>query len=192
MKLKLALAFALLLAASVARADSVSTTYGPVYIPDGSVVTSIVYSDIDWLQATVSFSFSDGIGVVENQQMFGMVGWIDFTTPVSNLSFNWYGPNFDDLGYDAPDSGTMSFAGPLSYLGWASDNYGSGSGIDSMTYMLDATDPPASVPEPPTVAMLLLGLAAIGLAFMLYLFVRVVIEYRHDTRIAKDREEHGW
>jgi hypothetical protein len=210
MKLTLALA-ALLLAASVAGADQINTAQGPVYIPNGSSITIEQSIPDPWgesagpglpsgLPATLlDFIFADGYGQIITAGIYGELGSINFITPVAGLSLGydsdgtdfWVMDNLEDL-YGYPDSsggiGTANWSGP----GILAVNFGSGdgsAGIDSMTYSLDG---PHSVPEPPTVAMLLLGLAVIGVAFLLYLFVRIIVEYRHDTRIAKDREEHGW
>jgi hypothetical protein len=176
MKLKLAVAFAVLLFAVAVKADEVPAGYGTAYIPDGSVVTSpITYSNNGEPEATFSFSFADGTGTFWDQGPEGAGGTIDFTTPVSALSVDWYGADFvagDNLGdeyytpsdYDTP-TGTVAFAGPgITSMQWAVPNNTGLAGIESMTYTLDAADPPAdppSVPEPPSLLLLGMGLAAL-------------------------------
>jgi len=171
MKLKLAVAFAVLSFASVARADDVSTPVGSVYIPNGSTVTSIEPVSVDYYpNYLVSFTFADGYGEVTTQGVYGMTGSLDFITPVAGLSLDWDGQYFwaaDNIGdtFGFPDnsssSGTIGWAGP----GITLVNFGSGSadaGVDSMTYALDG---PASVPEPSSLLLSGMGLTAlIGLA----------------------------
>jgi hypothetical protein len=178
MKMKLATAFAVLLFASMVRADEIGTTYGAVYIPDGSTVTSISYVP-GYIDAIVSFTFADGTGVANALGVFSATGSINFTTPVCGLSFDWYGPGWwatDNLGDvytppieafsgGEPSTGTATFAGPgISSIEWATEDNFSVAGIESMTYTLDSTDPPG-VPEPSSLLLSGLGLAAlIGLA----------------------------
>jgi hypothetical protein len=169
MKTTLIVAFAVLLFASVARADEVTTDLGVLYIPDGSVVTSIGEVTFDGVECpVVSFSFADGTGMAEEQGPMGAIGSINFTTPVSGLSFYLYGPYqsaTDNLGdaYFMPDSfeGTVAFAGPgITSIDWEiGDNTGL-AGIESMNYTLDGTDPP-NVPEPSSLLLSGIGVAAL-------------------------------
>ena len=180
MKTTLVVAFALMLFSSVARSDEVSA-YGVLYVPDGSTVTSIAYINPgEAPEAVVSFTFADGSGVFYDAGPFGAWGSIDFTTPVSDLSFDWYAPTFhatDNLGdvYNPPlqplsndpaITGTAIFAGPgISSIQWSSYVNSGQVGIESMNYTLDGTDPP-NVPEPPSLLLSGMGLAAlIGLTF---------------------------
>lgn len=87
MKAKLVAAFAVLLFASAVHADEITTDLGVLYIPDGSVVTSIGEVIFEGIPCpVVSFSFADGTGTAEDQGPAGAIGSINFTTPVSDLS----------------------------------------------------------------------------------------------------------
>jgi hypothetical protein len=175
--MKLALAFALLLVASIARADGVETNQGPVYIPNGSTITSEQSIPDPWgesagpglpsgLPATLlDFTFADGSGQIITAGIYGELGSIDFATPVAGLTISWVGDYFwladnvgDSFGYpnNNSSSGTSYWSGP----GILVVNFGSGvgsAGVNSMTYALDG---PASVPEAPLWLMLVLGVGA--------------------------------
>jgi hypothetical protein len=176
MKMKLALALAVLFFASFAHADSVSTPDGTLVIPAGAVVTSIgisptVQSQYGWAVYQVNFDFADGTGFTVGDNADGYGGKLDFTTPVSDVSFDWFGFQFE-----AQDSAGDNFfpnydPGPLSP---AVEDF-PGSGITYLTwYSAEATggityiDPNAdsqTVPEPSSLLLSGIGLAAlIGLA----------------------------
>lgn len=179
MKVKFAVAFAVLLFASVARADGIETDNGLVYIPDGSVVTSLLDTEPDL--TVVSFTFADGTGVADANGVFGAGGTINFTVPVSDLSFGWVGngngpgyvfdvtDNVGDIFHPSPTpsdpypplTGTETFAGPgITSLGWGT--YSVPGGISSLNYTLDTTAP---VPESSSLLLSGMGLAVlIGLA----------------------------
>jgi len=181
MKLKLAVAFAVLLLASAVRADGIQTDAGLVYIPGGSTITSIQDIPDPWAEtgsgliaSVVDFTFADGSGQITTAGIYGELGSIDFTTPVADLVLNWDGNDsyafwmLDNIGdcFCNPNnggiSGTVNWSGP----GISSVGFGSGdgdAGIDSVTYALDGPAP--SVPEPSSLLLSGIGLAAlIGLA----------------------------
>jgi hypothetical protein len=181
MKLKLAVALAVVFFASQAHADEVQTPVGPVYIPNGSTITLEQSIPDPWGETAgpglpsaipavlLQFTFADGSGQITTAGIYGELGFIDFTTPVADLSLNWDGNDSyafwiaDNIGdcFCNPNnggiSGTVNWSGPGIY----SFQFGSGdgdAGIDSMTYALDG---PASVPEPSTLLLSGMGLAAL-------------------------------
>jgi hypothetical protein len=187
--MKLALAFALLLVASIARADG--TNVDGVIVPAGATVTSVstVPGYIPCFCMVVSFSFADGNGWGETLGPAGMLGALNFTEPVSGFSLDWYGGYFgasDNVGdsYLEPYSyylstGTVEFGGAgITSIEWGFSVNSGLEGIESMIYTV--ADPP-SAPEPSELAFLALGISPLALA--IFLAGRA---YR------KDREEHGW
>src|ERR1700733_10420081 len=127
MKLKLAVALAVLFIASQAHADTVVTdTFeaGPLVwtIPDGSTVTGQTQSELgdnpfnplafttNEPVNTLEYSFADGTGEVSYSEVQAF-GEIQFSTPVSDLSFSWLGgfpffeaeDNAGDFFYDSVD-----------------------------------------------------------------------------------------
>jgi hypothetical protein len=177
MKVKLALAFAVLLFASIARADSIPTVSGVVDIPDGSLITSVVTNpNIEDGQSIVSFTFADGTGTETAEGVYAEWGSITFTTPVANLSFVWNGGPYEggaDYDFQVGDNvgdnsvftsvltGTAAFAGPgITSLSWGAPSNMSPTGISSMIYTLDSPETP-SVPEPSSLLLSAVGLAAL-------------------------------
>lgn len=172
MKIKLAVAFAVLLFAVRAHADGISTDSGVVFIPDGSTINSIQnlgYQPFGYDESIVSFTFADGTGTASAYGGLGAGGTLDFTNPVSDPSFEWEGLTFsasDNVGdsfssYPSFDtSGTVTWQGPgITSMQWISAN--EGGGIAS----LDPTPNSQSVPEPSSLLLSGIGLAAlIGLA----------------------------
>jgi len=176
MKVKLAVAFAVLLFATLARADQIDTSTGPITIPSGSTVTAIDFIPIphglEWGNTSlVSYSFSDGTGESEGNSLLGYTGTIDFTTPVSDVSFAWLGVTLFTADDNVGDSyicdtictsGTGAFPGTgITEITWqAGDEVG---GITSLAFTLDASDPPdpPSVPEPSSLLLSCMGLAAL-------------------------------
>jgi hypothetical protein len=170
MRKQLVVAFAVLSFASLAHADGINVD-GAV-IPNGSVVTSVQQMSFEGFPATlVSFSFADGTGWIENQYAFGSIGALDFTTPVSDLSLDWYGDfflasdNVGDVYYESNEdnspTGIAAFAGPgITSVQWGFSVNSGTAGIESVSYTLDGTDPP-SVPEPSALLLSGAGLAAL-------------------------------
>lgn len=173
MRAKLAVAFAVLMFAALARADDITTPTGNLYIPDGSTVTAFgilpttpLQEELFGDQYYVDYSFSDGTGVTEGNYLAAYAGAINFTEPVSSVTFDWLkdidfaaGDNLGDS-FTAPGnvfvgSGTETFQGTdITQIQW----YGAGLnvGIASMSY---------TVPEPSSLLLSGIGLAAlIGLA----------------------------
>jgi PEP-CTERM motif len=173
MKVKLAVAFAVLLFASLSHADQINTSTGLITIPSGSTVTAIEFIPFphgpEWGNASlVDYSFSDGTGETEGNSLLGYTGTIYFTSPVSGLSFAWLGVTLFAASDNVGDSflcdtscpaGIAAFQGTsVSEINWqAGDEIG---GITSMTFTVDASDPP-SVPEPSSLLLSGMGLAAL-------------------------------
>ena len=168
MKMKLAVAFAVLLFAVVVRADTVNVNGIPMIIPDGSTVTSVTTSETPFgdLTYNVDYSFADGTGSTEFQLHSGDLstnGEVFFTSPVSELEFSYFGNPFlvgDNLGDDffGPEGSTSysgTFAGPgITSISWQGFTFVDG--ITSLSY---------TVPEPSSLLLSGMGLAAlIGLA----------------------------
>lgn len=176
MKMKLAVASAVLLFASLAQADQIDTSTGVVTIPDGSTVTAVDLipfpHGIEWGNTSlVDYSFLGGTGETEGNSLLGFTGTIDFTSPVSDVSFAWLGVTLFTASDNVGDSficdtscaaGTAAFPSTgITEITWqAGDEVG---GISSLTFV-DPPDPP-SVPEPSSLLLSGMGLTAlIGLA----------------------------
>jgi hypothetical protein len=162
----LGIALLMLVFASVARADSIESPFGPLIIPSGSQVTSTFTSPgiFGSLVYGVNFQFTDGTGFDED----GFIqsdGGITFTVPVTNLSFSGIlGTGGEcDLGTSSGPlvnvfpCGNFDFtlSGPITGIGWFAESPGY-SGIESLSFTVDAGDPPTS-------SLVLLGVGLIGL-----------------------------
>jgi hypothetical protein len=171
MKMKLAIAFAVLFFALQARADEIQTSDGTMYIPDGSTVTSITSVLEPYDQGyvyTIDFSFDGGTGVASGNGYVGYGGNLYFTQPVSDLMLDWVGFPMtitdnvgDDFYFDTFDGngqydmGTAFFSGPgITSIFWAS-----GADIQGGISSLDPT--PADTPEPSALLLSAIGLTAL-------------------------------
>jgi|HubBroStandDraft_6_1064221.scaffolds.fasta_scaffold360790_2 hypothetical protein len=169
MKLELVVALAVLFFASMAHADTIKSANGEITIPDGSTVTSVtVIPNPDgpfWGNVTlIDYSFADGTGDTEGNSLLGYWGTINFDSPVSDVSFDW----FDSASFEASDnvgdtygapcegcSGVGSFPGTgVTQINWqAADEVG---GITSLS-----TQNSQSVPEPSSLPLSGIALAAL-------------------------------
>jgi hypothetical protein len=177
MKMKLAVALAVLFFAFQAHADS-----GPIeiddgiYIPAGSTITSNTSAPMPQepglLVYTVDFSFDGGTGDVSGNAIEGFAGGLVFTIPVEEVTFSWVGEPFtatDNLGdefdtiFDTPEgpTGTTTFSGTgITEIGFTSGDLSAG-GITSIDPIPDSQ----SVPEPSSLLLSVIGLAALLCVF---------------------------
>jgi hypothetical protein len=198
MKVRLAAAFAVLLFASVLRADTLIVGYNPVTIPDGSTITSeLAFFDplYGFPTSYVGYTFADGTGFSEAEVTeFGSWGTLDFSTPLISITFDWFGGPFYavdnegeafDYGSNDSGSGTETFSGTgITQITWQSN---SAAGIESMSYTLDG---PTPAPEPSSLLLLGIGLAGLIGLVRRNRFVRlrtsndVFAEPENDTSLA--------
>jgi hypothetical protein len=184
MKMKLAVALVVLFFASQAHADGIETSEGFLTIPDGSTVTSL-YAEPGTEPAdpweppavyVVDYSFAGGTGSAQGSAETGYEGVIDFSSPVTDLTFGWFGDPLR-VGDNAGDSflgivitgGQETFSGPdITQVTWYSDF--TAGGITSLSYVVESTGSPASLPEPSSLILSGIGLAAlIGLKLKAWL-----------------------
>jgi len=165
MKIKLAVAFAVLLFATLARADAVNVDGILLVIPDGSTVTSVTTSEPpSGFDVEVDYSFAEGFGSTEflsNNGAPASIGEVVFTGNVSNLVVYIFGADFEVNGlYFNFGGGVQTDSTPIvgADIEWQTDDIEAG--ITSMSYTVDA-----NVPEPSSLLLSGMGLAAlIGLA----------------------------
>jgi len=178
--MKCALAVLALFAVSTtARADSVSSPFGPLYYPDGATVTSVSETNVLTQQEawTLDYSFADGTGDAIAPGLDGEGGGIQFSTPITSITFSYVWTDDDGYPFDVIFSGGQTFSSTsasgtqtidfdenvtgLRWIGGLEDE-GTG-GITSLSYALDG--PPVATPEPGELLLSAFGLAAIfGLA----------------------------
>jgi hypothetical protein len=184
-KLTVTLAIALLtfVLAPLARADSITTPSGLLIIPDGSQVTSVFVVPMFgscFNIIGVDFQFQGGTGsTISCTNVEGNNTNITFTVPVTDLSLTAIIPPEDNAGLSAlsadgvgvfafacsndpfpnplhPCPGTidLTLSGPISDLFLFS--FETFSGIESLSFTVDAGDPPTS-------SLIFLGVGLIGL-----------------------------
>jgi hypothetical protein len=195
MKVKLALAFAALLFATLAHADSLTDGNGTIYYPNGSTITSYTYVPSTAAngflgESVIDFQFAGGYGVANNFLPADdeESGSITFTSPFSDLLVGWAGDIYMNFvgpngeigsvcdgvavapGACGPDasgelSGMTFITGPVSSISW--DTLSNYNGAAGITSL---TDPVQGVPEPSS-----LLLSGISLAALLGLFGKLKI-----------------
>jgi hypothetical protein len=91
MKLKLAVAFAVLLFTTATQADSVTDDGDVLIIPTDSTIASEYDASVFGMPSglVASFTLNDGSGTAEGQFMQGDGGEILFSEPVLNLTLTW-------------------------------------------------------------------------------------------------------
>ncbi len=144
-----------------------------IVIPDGSTITSEIYSPAGTTTATgawtVNYVFADGFGFTAGDINDGTAGSIHFNVPVSNLTIQWHTsfifsisgsgvifnpPRCTPPFINCPAEGTATFTSDVSGFNWDSNHTGYG-GVESMSY---------TVPELSSLALLPLGLIGILIA----------------------------
>jgi hypothetical protein len=174
----LGIALLMLVLAPMASADLITTPTGILVIPDGSQVTSVFL--VSPVVFGVDFQFQGGTGSTFGNVLDGYLGKITFTVPVTNLSFTaimltQVGSIFADApSGQVPVFGCSDFpplpptnpcpgqpfditlSGPIDRLFWTSAFVTSLSGIESMSFTVDAGDPPTS-------SLILFGFGLMGL-----------------------------
>jgi hypothetical protein len=175
------LAFFAVLACSSVRADVYDSTYGPLYYPDGASITAVgpVYFGTQFTEQ-LSYSFADGTGVTDDPVVDGDVGSIDFTTPITAVTFDYTSDEPFDVTFDSvlgaagdlteefpAGSGTetVDFTSNVDEIFWIENpaSFGWG-GITSLSYTEDS---PVPTPEPPSILLAGIGLVAL-LAFRFF------------------------
>jgi PEP-CTERM motif len=149
-------------------ADSVNTPNGTLFIPDGSTITSEYDTPPGSPMqpyTTLYFSFADGTGQVTGQTDNGEGGFLAFTVPVFDVSFQWTGFYFtasDNVGDSftnyppgTNEPATVDFSGTgITKITFSSSN--DTGGITSISYAEDG--PSLPVPEPSSLFLLVAGL----------------------------------
>jgi hypothetical protein len=170
MLFKLLTGFALsaLLACSV-KADPYPSPYGPLYYPDGATITEIGAESYPGQFYYLDYSFADGTGVTFAPGRDGEVGDIEFSTPITAITFDYvwtgdFGFPFDvnvdgeTLSYSAAaGTETVTFGRSVSGLQWIGGLADAGEGgITSLSY--------TEAPEPGSLPLAGIGIVAL-LAF---------------------------
>jgi hypothetical protein len=175
-KLTVTLAIALLMfvIAPIASADLITTPTGILVIPDGSQVTSVFLATP--VSFGVDFQFQGGTGSTSGNFLDGYGESITFTVPVTNLSFTaiiltFEGNIFADgvpvfVCSDFPplpptnpcpsQPFDLTLSGPIDRLGLDTTFATNYAGIESLSFTVDAGDPPTS-------SLIFLGVGLIGL-----------------------------
>jgi PEP-CTERM motif len=179
----IALIGALALLAGQARADSVSTEFGPLYYPSGATLTSLDLL-LNYAEPVeqLDYTFADGTGYTVAPSADGNLGDILFSTPITSITFSYVWSDDDGYPFDvtfnfvgaqsetfsdyaASDTDAFTFNGDVTSLQWIGGLADEGTGgITSLSYTLDG--PPVATPEPSTWLLLALGLALVGTAFV--------------------------
>jgi hypothetical protein len=195
-RLTIALAVAVLLFVLVptASADEITTNAGFLLTPEGSQVTSVFVLPsfgVCFNVIGVDFQFPGGTGSTVGCQIDIDATFITFTVPVTDLSLSVIpagsdfailsANNFSEILFQCgvpstpspcPATIDLTFSGPISDLALGIDGDSTFRGIESLSFNVDAGDPPTS-------SLCLLGFGLIGL----------LSSFRRKARLARAPEQ---
>lgn len=122
----------------------------------------------------LDYSFADGTGVTYDPVVDGDVGDIDFSSPITSITFDYTSQAAFDATFDSPSGNeteefpigdgteTVDFPGDVTGIFWVENPASFGwAGITSLSYTRWAVE----TPEPSTLLLAALGLALVGVAF---------------------------